>query len=137
MKLENNTGLIKNTALGLILLIIVLYLFQVFTENPLEGTWVNPDMDLSLEIRQEGKAILTWEDTDEIELSYEIGREEKEITFIRSSETMNYLRTAELPEEESEDIEFLIDSFGYSVEGQTLTLQERDFGDEIIFTKEK
>lgn len=135
MKLENNTGLIKNGALGLVLLISIIYLFRVFSGNPLEGRWENADLGLSLEIKKEGEAVLTWKDTDEIELSYEIGKQEKEITFIRNAETMNYLRTKEVPEEEAEEIEFLIDSFTYSVEGKNLTLQERDFGEEILFIK--
>ncbi len=137
MKWKENTGLIKNAALCLAVLCIFLYLFQVFLGNPLEGTWKNEEMEIQLEIKKDGEAILSWSDHHEIALSYEIGKQEKEITFIRNSETMNYLRNGEASEEQEEEINLLIDAFLYSVEGQKLILQECDFGEQILFTKVK
>lgn len=137
MKWKENTGLIKNTALCLAVLCVFLYLFQAFLGNPLEGTWRNEEMEMQLEIKEDGEAILSWNDQHEITLSYEIGKQEKEITFIRNSETMNYLRNGEVSEEQEEEINFLIDAFLYSVEGQELVLQECDYGEQILFTKVK
>ena len=138
MQLEKEAGFIKNAALGLVILVVVIFMFRGFSGNPIEGTWENGETGMILEIQNDETAILTWTDSEEeIVVPYELGKEEKEITFMRNAEVMNTLADETISDEQEEEVEVLIDSFTYSIEGQELILSERDFGEQIVLTKVK
>lgn len=138
MQLEKEAGFIKNAALGLLILVVVVFVFKGFSGNPIQGVWENKESGIVLEISNDETAALTWTDSEEvIVFPYELGKEEKEITFMRNAEIMSVLEDGTISEEQEEEVEALIDSFTYNVEGQELTLSERDFGEQIVFTKVK
>ena len=128
----------------LIVIIAIFLLTKLFTTNPLEGTWVNEDGSLEIRFRNNGKmtAILPEFAEDgqvDVPMSYTIDKDEKTITILDDEEEMQRLAdesdglyTAEMLENA---VSSVTTSFDYSVDQEELTLTEREYGEQVIFTK--
>lgn len=97
---------------------------EAFTGNPLEGTWVNEDSGSVLEIRDSGKAVLT-EVADE--------KSEDSISMTYNVDTKTKIFTVQTDSAYAEGV--LSGSYDYNLEGDTLTLTEREYGDQIVFMR--
>ena len=108
----------------IIIIIIAFFIVKRFTGNPLEGTWVNEDSGSVLEIRDSGKAVLT-EVADE--------KSEDSISMTYNVDTKTKIFTVQTDSAYAERV--LSGSYDYNLEGDTLTLTEREYGDQIVFMR--
>ena len=96
------------------------------------------DIDDDNELTLEGTFAGTY---TELELRYTLDKREKVITFKATPES--YREAAEesngtlTPQEIDESIKAFVTSFNYSIDGETLTLTEREYGNQFIFTRIK
>ena len=126
----------------LIILGIVFIITNVMVSNPLEGQWYSEANGYYLDVEDENEVTLegTFNDTYmEIDLYYTIDKSEKIISIKPNAESY-----ADAAEDTKGDVtageldELLKDftvSYNYSLENDTLTLMEREYGEQYIFTR--
>ena len=126
----------------LIILGIVFFITKVVVSNPLEGEWYSKANGYHLDVEDDNEVTLqgTFNGTYmEIDLQYKIDKSEKVISIKPNAESY-----ADAAEESKGDItpgeldELLTDftvSYNYSLENDTLTLTEREYGEQYIFTR--
>lgn len=126
----------------LIILGIVFFIAKVVVGNPLEGEWYSEANGYHLDVEDENEVTLqgTFNDTYmEIDLNYTIDKSEKIISIKPDAESY-----ADAAEDSKGDVtpgeldELLADftvSYYYSLENDTLTLTECEFGEQYIFTR--
>ena len=126
----------------LIILGIVFFITKVVLGNPLEGEWYSEANGYHLDVEDDNEVTLqgTFNGTYmEIDLQYKIDKSEKIISIKPNAESY-----ADAAEESKGDItpgelnELLTDftvSYNYSLENDTLTLTEREYGEQYIFTR--
>lgn len=128
----------------LIVLIAVFLLTKLFTTNPLEGTWEDEDGNYVLSIKGNNSltvnvpALAEDYDTD-IKMDYVLDKDEKTVTIkMNESEVKKAVEQSDgmLTEETLDNaLSSVTTTFGYSVDGDTLTLTEREYGEQMVFTK--
>ena len=126
----------------LIILLIAFFITRIVGGNPLEGEWYSEENGYHLDVEDENEVTLqgTFNDTYmEIDLYYTIDKSEKIISIKPNAESY-----ADAAEDSKGDItageldELLTDftvSYNYSLENDTLTLTEREYGEQYIFTR--
>jgi len=126
----------------LIILGIVFFIIKAVAGNPLEGEWYSEANGYHLDVEDENEVTLqgTFNDTYmEIDLYYTIDKSEKIISIKPNAESY-----ADAAEDSKGDVtageldELLTDftvSYNYSLEKDTLTLTEREYGEQYIFTR--
>ena len=128
----------------LIIIIAVYLLTKMFTTNPLEGTWKSEDGDFTLNIGRGGTMTVMLPDVAEgvdvdVKIPYALNKENKTVTiredgpeFDRLAEKSDGAYTREMLESALANI---MTTFDYSVEGERLTLTEREYGEQLTFIK--
>ncbi|MBQ4559462.1 MAG: hypothetical protein IJA54_03960 [Tyzzerella sp.] len=126
----------------LIILGIVFFITKVVVGNPLEGEWYSKANGYHLEVEDDNEVTLQgiFNGTHmEIDLKYTIDKSEKVISIKPNAESY-----ADATEDSKGEItpgeldELLADftvSYNYSLENDTLTLTEREYGEQYIFTR--
>lgn len=126
----------------LIILLIAIFITEIVAGNPLEGEWYSEANGYYLDVEDENEVTLqgTFNGTYmEIDLYYTIDKSEKIISIKPNAESY-----ADAAEDSKGDIsageldELLADftvSYNYSLENDTLTLTEREYGEQYIFTR--
>jgi len=142
---RNKVGwLVFGIATVVIIVVGVFFLVNSFTSNPLEGEWNCKDAGYFFDIDDDGEiSIETLIDGEEVEVDayYTIDKEAKTITIEpnfksyekAAKETNDMLTAADIDEYLTE----LMTAFDYSVEKGKLTLTEREYGEQFIFTRVK
>ena len=108
----------------LIVIIAVFFVVKLFTSNPLEGNWVSEDNGEMIQIDDNGQ--LTVIPSDESGDRY---------TFRYSVDTKTKVLTVQTEDAASSDEE-LSGTYSYSVEQDTLTLTEREYGEQAVFVRQ-
>lgn len=128
MILENNEEkrntiwrVILSVSSGIIIIIAAFFLFRIFNGNPLEGSWVNEDTGSVMVIGNDEEMTLTDAENGET------------VTVPCSVDTRNKIFTVHSDSAYSEGA--LTGSYDYSVEQNTLTLTEREYGDQMVFIR--
>lgn len=117
-----------------IILVLAFFITRPMLENPLEGEWVAEEKGYYLEIDDENE--MTVEGTfngkfEEIELSYTMDKSAKTITIHGAPEITALWTT----DETSEYGDATTVTFEYSLEGKTLVLIDREYGNQFTFTR--
>ena len=89
----------------LIIIIAAFFIIKLFTGNPLEGTWISEDSGAVLEIGDDGELTLKEAESGEVQ-------------------NLNAYTEG-----------ILSGSYDYNVEQNTLTLTEREYGDQMVFER--
>ena len=127
---------------GIIVLVATFFLVKSLIGNPLEGEWVNGAKGYHIDIEDENE--LTLEGTfdgvfTEVDLYYAMDKKAKTITIkpVTGSleEAAQEAEDEITPQELDESLEMFTTSFDYSLENGTLTLTERESGEQIVFTR--
>ena len=128
------------TGITTVLIIIVAgyFIYQGFFGNPLEGKWKHDESDMILEVDDHNEAELDWKNLIdgkdvEVELGYTLDIKAKQITFTVKQEELDEAKKNESSAEK--EINSVLTTFNYSVDGTKLTLTEWDYGDQMIFEK--
>jgi len=129
-----------------LLIVLVLGIFWIGTiiGNPLEGEWKSETNGFYLDIDDEGEAELrvTVKETPvDVDLFYTIDKKAKTITFKgdlesfgeEAKESDGKLGAADI----DEYLEAFLRAFDYSLDNRTLTLTDRENGEQFIFAKMK
>lgn len=132
------------TATAVIVVVAVYFLFTLFAGNPLEGTWSNEDSNLQLIIRGGNSATARWSEISEasnvkLKVDYTLDKKDKTITFkVDEAELEKAVRASDSGLTEAAlhaEISVLETTFDYSLDQNTLTLSEREYGEQLIFVK--
>lgn len=105
----------------LIVIVAVFFVTRLFVENPLVGTWVSEDSGEVIKIESNGKVTLTDEDKKSFE------------TVQSEVDTKTKVFTIHTEDTQAEGL--LSGTYDYSIEKDTLTLTEREYGDQLVFVK--
>lgn len=137
---------VTTIATVLIVVVAIYFIFNGFMGNPLEGTWSHDESDMVLEIRKGQQAFLEWDDLLdgkdlELELEYTLNKKGKQITF-KATDAALEKAAEELGDdvtaaEVENAVSMIFTSFNYSVDGQELTLNEWDYGDQYLFERQR
>ena len=128
----------------LIVLIAIFLLTKLFTTNPLEGTWEDEDGNYVLSIKGNNSLTvnvpaLAEDYNADIKMDYVLDKDEKTVTIkMNESEVEKAVERSDgMLTEETLDhaLSSVTTTFGYSVDGDTLTLTEREYGEQMLFTK--
>ena len=123
----------------LIVIIAVFFVVKLFTGNPLEGTWVSEDKGIRMEVRGDDCVVITRingdEDGDSYTLDVSVDKKNKTFTVQLNNDSVreNTDNTAVLSEDDQDPFG---GTYSYSIENDTLTLTEREYGDQIVFERE-
>jgi len=135
------------TAASIVLVFVITcyFLTKMFAGNPLEGVWLHEDSDMILTVEDDQTAVVEWTDgmTDSkarITMRYSIDKELK--TFAISADETAIKEAVELAGGElTEDmvrsyISTISANYDYNVENATLTLTDREYGEQLVFDKQ-
>lgn len=109
----------------IIIIILIFFIVKLFTGNPLEGSWINDDSGAVLDIMDNGEVTLTGGADGE-------GGENTPMSY--TVDTKNKIFTVYTDSAYAEGV--LSGSYDYNIEKDTLTLTEREYGDQMVFTRE-
>lgn len=136
--------IVTGAASVLIVVVAVFFLVRMFTGNPLAGEWVSEDNGIYLQISRNSETQVT---TDTFLQEYQV-KVNADCTVDKSSKTITLrLEEAALSKaaEQSEggitasdllqELNILNGTFDYSMEDNELTLMEREYGEQLIFTR--
>lgn len=129
-----------------IILIVAFFIVQIFIANPLVGTWENEYTDMEIEIKNNDEAVVEWLDetisTEEIEVTmpYTVDTDTKTLVLRKDEDAIVTAakRTNGVVSEEQirSVVENLEGSYEYNIEGEYLTLSDREYGEQMVFEKE-
>ena len=105
----------------LIVIVAVFFVTRLFVGNSLVGTWVSEDSGEVIKIESNGKVTLTDEDKKSFE------------TVQSEVDTKTKVFTIHTEDTQAEGL--LSGTYDYSIEKDTLTLTEREYGDQLVFVK--
>lgn len=120
------------------------FLYNMFTGNPLEGTWSSEDTNLYLTVKNGDTAIVKWPEISEtsnvkVKMSYTIDKEDKTIKFtVEDGEVEEAVKASDgklTSAAIGTELNILETTFDYSVEGTKLILTEREYGEQLVFVK--
>lgn len=122
----------------LIVIIAAFFIVRLFTANPLKGIWVNEEEGIRMEVQEDDSVVISWSDSEEdgrtITLDGTVDKKNKTFTIQEGKETEEAEDSA--ADSEQEDIsEPFTGTYSYSIEQDTLTLTEREYGDQIVFQR--
>lgn len=130
---------------SLVIVLIAVYLLtKLFTTNPLEGTWADEDGNYIIAVKSNNSISVTIPDFAEngkitIKMDYAINKEEKTVTMKqneaelkKASDKSDGVITVEALENALSPI---TTTFDYSIDKKKLTLTEREYGEQMTFTK--
>ncbi len=134
------------TVSSVVIVLIAIYLLvKVFTGNPLQGSWVNEDSNIEMTIKNGSTLTLTVPDLAEeskvdVKLDYSLDKEDKIFTISEDKEELTKLAEDSKGMYTEEALEAALGSymtsFSYSIDGGQLTLTEREYGDQMVLTRE-
>lgn len=123
----------------LIVIVAVFFIVRIFTANPVAGTWVSEEGDITLVI--DDRASLQVEDGSvSARTEYTVDRKTKVLTIhVNDDEILEQAEASEgeVTEGEIRDLlESVEGTYDYNIESNTLTLTEREYGSQMVFEKE-
>lgn len=125
----------------IIIALIAFFATRTVVGNPLEGEWLSEEKGYHLDVDDDDITVEATIDGQhvEVDLYYTLDKTDKIITLKSSTtayaeaadETNGKLTASDINENMSE----FVASYNYSIEDDTLTLTEREYGDQFTFTK--
>lgn len=123
----------------LIVIVAVFFVIKLFTANPVEGTWVSEEGDVTLVI-DDGASMLVQDGEISARTEYTVDKKTKVLTIHVSEEGISEQAEASDGDVTEGQIRDLLESvegtYDYNIESNTLTLSEREYGNQMIFEKE-
>lgn len=139
---EQRSLLWRFVVIGATCIIICVALFfgiRYFTSSPLKGIWDSEDDAFTLAFEEE-EVVAMWEDASgsyhKMVLDYTIDKAEKTVSIRPKEDAESEESAGELAEQGlSASFGLITATFDYSVERDTLTLTEREYGEQLVFTR--
>lgn len=128
----------------LIVIIAIFLLMKMFTGNPLEGSWTDEDGNMDLKIGRNGQMIVILpasgdgEET-QVPMTYTLSKESKTISIQEDDNKIQEIAEKSNGQYTEETLKNAVQSIGttfeYSIDGGTMTLTEREYGEQMMFNK--
>ncbi len=123
----------------LIIIVAVFFVIKLFTANPVEGTWVSEEGDVTLVIDDSADMIVKDGDIS-ARTAYTVDKRTKVLTIHVSEEGIREQAEASDGSVTEGQIRDLLESvegtYDYNIESNILTLSEREYGNQMVFEKE-
>lgn len=133
------------TATILIIIVAAYFLIRSFARNPIAGTWEYQDDNITMTIQNDDKVKLLFQNLQEVSglevtMDCQVDKSEKMLVIkgLQPSEIEEILKKHDGKLTESvlqTALSRFVTSFDYSMECQTLTLTDREYGEQMIFDK--
>lgn len=116
----------------------------MFTTNPVVGNWESEDATIALKIEKNDTIQVDIMDIAEntdavVEMNYSVDMKSKIITITKDEEQIDKAVEKADGAYTKEDLENVLDdldsSFSYSIDGNQLTLTEREYGEQFTFIR--
>ena len=111
----------------LIIIVAIFLLMKMFTGNPLEGSWTDEDGNMNLKISRDGQ------------MTYTMNKESKTISIQQDDAQIQKIAEKSDGQYTTETLKNAVQSIGttfeYSIDDGTLTLTEREYGEQMMFNK--
>lgn len=105
----------------LIIIIAVFFIVKLFTGNPLEGTWVSEGSGDAIEITDDNELYIHPEEGGEFTvIQCDVNTKTKVLTVGGGTVDSDIIQPG---------------TYNYNVEKDTLTLTEREYGDQLVFIR--
>ena len=128
----------------LIVIIAIFLLMKMFTGNPLEGSWTDEDGNMDLKIGRNGQMTVILpasgdgEET-QVPMTYTLSKESKTISIQEDDNKIQEIAEKSNGQYTEEPLKNAVQSIGttfeYSIDGGTMTLTEREYGEQMMFNK--
>lgn len=128
----------------LIVIIAIFLLVKMFTGNPLEGSWTDEDGNMDLKIGRNGQMTVILpasgdgEET-QVPMTYTLSKESKTISIQEDDNKIQEIAEKSNGQYTEETLKNAVQSIGttfeYSIDGGTMTLTEREYGEQMMFNK--
>ena len=128
----------------LIVIIAIFLLMKMFTGNPLEGSWADEDGNMDLKIGRNGQMTVILpasgdgEET-QVPMTYTLSKESKTISIQEDDNKIQEIAEKSNGQYTEETLKNAVQSIGttfeYSIDGGTMTLTEREYGEQMMFNK--
>lgn len=128
----------------LIVIIAIFLLMKMFTGNPLEGSWTDEDGNMDLKIGRNGQMTVIFpasgdgEET-QVPMTYTLSKESKTISIQEDDNKIQEIAEKSNGQYTEETLKNAVQSIGttfeYSIDGGTMTLTEREYGEQMMFNK--
>ena len=128
----------------LIVIIAIFLLMKMFTGNPLEGSWTDEDGNMDLKIGRNGQMTVILpasgdgEET-QVPMTYTLSKESKTISIQEDDNKIQEIAEKSNGQYTEETLKNAVQSIGttfeYSIDGGTMTLTEREYGEQMMFKK--
>lgn len=128
----------------LIVIIAIFLLMKMFTGNPLEGSWTDEDGNMDLKIGRNGQMTVILpasgdgEET-QVPMTYTLSKESKTISIQEDDNKIQKIAEKSNGQYTEETLKNAVQSIGttfeYSIDGGTMTLTEREYGEQMMFNK--
>lgn len=128
----------------LIVIIAIFLLMKMFTGNPLEGSWTDEDGNMDLKIGRNGQMTVilpasgVGEET-QVPMTYTLSKESKTISIQEDDNKIQEIAEKSNGQYTEETLKNAVQSIGttfeYSIDGGTMTLTEREYGEQMMFNK--
>ena len=130
---------------SVLIVIIAIFLFmKMFTGNPLEGSWTDEDGNIDLKIGRNGQMTVILpasgdgEET-QVPMTYTLSKESKTISIQEDDNKIQEIAEKSNGQYTEETLKNAVQSIGttfeYSIDGGTMTLTEREYGEQMMFNK--
>ena len=124
----------------LIIIVAVFFVVKLFTDNPLEGTWVSDEGDITLTFTDERESVIVQNRTISVTTECSVDKSSKVLTVRVSDEAVREQAEDTNGEITETQIQDLLDNiegtYEYNIENTTLTLTEREYGSQMTFEKD-
>ena len=128
----------------MIVIIAIFLLMKMFTGNPLEGSWTDEDGNMDLKIGRNGQMTVILpasgdgEET-QVPMTYTLSKESKTISIQEDDNKIQEIAEKSNGQYTEETLKNAVQSIGttfeYSIDGGTMTLTEREYGEQMMFNK--
>ena len=128
----------------LIVIIAIFLLMKMFTGNPLEGSWTDEDGNMDLKIGRNGQMTVILpasgdgEET-QVPMTYTLSKKSKTISIQEDDNKIREIAEKSNGQYTEETLKNAVQSIGttfeYSIDGGTMTLTEREYGEQMMFNK--
>ena len=128
----------------LIVIIAIFLLMKMFTGNPLEGSWTDEAGNMDLKIGRNGQMTVILpasgdgEET-QVPMTYTLSKESKTISIQEDDNKIQEIAEKSNGQYTEETLKNAVQSIGttfeYSIDGGTMTLTEREYGEQMMFNK--
>ena len=126
------------------IIIAIFLLMKMFTGNPLEGSWTDEDGNMDLKIGRNGQMTVILpasgdgEET-QVPMTYTLSKESKTISIQEDDNKIQEIAEKSNGQYTEETLKNAVQSIGttfeYSIDGGTMTLTEREYGEQMMFNK--